>query len=602
MLEMNSIEYSRFLKALERWNQKYDPTEKMIKEPFHSPGYHTTLKGGWVHPTRSSLTYAVGLLDSGIEEYRVRAIEILEKVISLQDKDPNSPTYGIWSWFYEEPLYKMSPPDWNWANFCGKELLQIALDHFERLPEKLVEDIKDSIFHACRSIMRRNVGPSYTNIAIMGAYVTLLAGELFRWDDVLSYGKDSLRRIYEYTKYHSAFTEYNSPTYTMVAIEDISRMLSHIKDEECLKMAEYLNDVAWKCVATHFHPPTGQWAGPHSRCYNNIQGIPFWSRIQLATRGKVKLLREDEIYTDINWHRVNMRCPDKYIDYFIELNETREIREVFYKGESELSPEMKVITGVPIYPTLVATSYLTPYYCIGTFSKTDFWNQRRGLIGYSGDRERTTYFQLRCLHDGYDYSSCLLHSVQLKNYILGIVNFAIDYGDTHISLDKVKDATIRARDLRLRLEFGGYIEDIILPKSWNFKDPVVVSLSNIKISLKFPIVVFGDYPIKIEVGEDLKNKWVDLVFYSGEERRICFKDLDKAFAVLSMYITEETHNIEEAFYSINLSENKNTITAKWKTKEGLLEISANTKPGPVATLLKESKGFIDGILIEEIKS
>ena len=81
----------------------------MIKECFHSPGYHTTLKGGYVHPTRSSLTYAVALLDSDIEEYRIRAINVLNKVISLQDKDPGSSTYGIRPWFYEEPLDKMSP-------------------------------------------------------------------------------------------------------------------------------------------------------------------------------------------------------------------------------------------------------------------------------------------------------------------------------------------------------------------------------------------------------------------------------------------------------------------------------------------------------------
>ncbi|HOL55699.1 MAG TPA: hypothetical protein PK699_07345, partial [bacterium] len=67
MSQMSQSEYSRFMKALESWNEKYDPDVCMIKEPFHSPGYHTTLKGGFVHPTRESLTYAVALLDSNIE-------------------------------------------------------------------------------------------------------------------------------------------------------------------------------------------------------------------------------------------------------------------------------------------------------------------------------------------------------------------------------------------------------------------------------------------------------------------------------------------------------------------------------------------------------
>ncbi|MBN1817712.1 MAG: hypothetical protein JW828_10145 [Sedimentisphaerales bacterium] len=56
-----------FLRALEKQDQSYDPVEKMIRQPFSSPGYHTTLKGGMVHPTRTSLNYAVVLFDSGTD-------------------------------------------------------------------------------------------------------------------------------------------------------------------------------------------------------------------------------------------------------------------------------------------------------------------------------------------------------------------------------------------------------------------------------------------------------------------------------------------------------------------------------------------------------
>lgn len=102
-----------FLKALSREDERYDPAERMIRRPFSSPGYHTTLKGGYVHPTRDSLNYAVALLDSGQLERLERAEQILRRVIALQDQAPDSRTYGIWSWFLEEPLDKMSPPDWN---------------------------------------------------------------------------------------------------------------------------------------------------------------------------------------------------------------------------------------------------------------------------------------------------------------------------------------------------------------------------------------------------------------------------------------------------------------------------------------------------------
>ena len=139
-----------FLKALAEEDKRYDPAEQMIRRPFSSPGYHTTLKGGDVHPTRDSLNYAVALLNSGEPGRLERAERILRRVISLQDQDPNSRTYGIWSWFMEEPLEKMSPPDWNWADFCGAQLLQVAIDHTDRLPADLQRQVKDSILHAGR--------------------------------------------------------------------------------------------------------------------------------------------------------------------------------------------------------------------------------------------------------------------------------------------------------------------------------------------------------------------------------------------------------------------------------------------------------------------
>jgi len=220
-----------FLKALSKQDARYDPAEKMIRRPFSSPGYHTTLKGGYVHPPRDSLNYAVALLDSGEPARLKRAQDILRKVISLQDQNPNSRTYEIWSWFAEEPLEKMSPPDWNWADFCGTQLLQVAHEHMNRLPDELQQQVKDSIIHAAYSIKRRNVGPGYTNIAIMGTYVTLTAGELFGVDELTDYGKKRLKRFYDYTFEQGSFREYNSPTYTVVAIKELSRMLRRLSHQ-----------------------------------------------------------------------------------------------------------------------------------------------------------------------------------------------------------------------------------------------------------------------------------------------------------------------------------------------------------------------------------
>ncbi|MCD6290493.1 MAG: hypothetical protein J7M34_08320 [Anaerolineae bacterium] len=236
-------------RALAAWDPQYDPAARMIRRPFSSPGYHTTLTGGSVHPTRESLSYALALLDSGEPARLTQAIDILDRVLALQDINPDSPTYGIWPWFLEEPLDQMSPPDWNWADFCGTRLIQIAMDHRERLPSALAHRLDQAILHAARSIQHRDMGPHYTNIALMGTYVTYTAGEFYNETGILDYARRRLRRFYDYTREQGAFTEFNSPTYTAVAIRVLARMRRDIHDRDAHPMLDWLYNLAWADVA-----------------------------------------------------------------------------------------------------------------------------------------------------------------------------------------------------------------------------------------------------------------------------------------------------------------------------------------------------------------
>ena len=178
----------------------------------------------------------------------------MRKVIGLQDTDPESKTYGIWSWLLEEPLSEMAPPDWNWADFCGAPIAQMLVDHLSVLDEELEGLMRESLHHAARSIVRRDVGPGYTNIAIMGAGVTAAAGEVLGEPDLLDYGRDRLRRIVEHHRYHGGFNEYNSPTYTTVALYECERVLHLVKDVESRTYAEELWHACWADIAEHYHP------------------------------------------------------------------------------------------------------------------------------------------------------------------------------------------------------------------------------------------------------------------------------------------------------------------------------------------------------------
>ena len=529
-----------FLKALAEQDQNYDASARMLRTPYSSPGYHTTLKGGFVHRTRETLAYAVALLDSGDPGRLERAEQVLDRVIALQDQDPNSPTYGIWSWFLEEPLDKMSPPDWNWADFCGTQLLQVAIDHTDRLSEDLRQKVKDSILHAARAIVRRNVGPGYTNIALMGTYVTLVAGERFGVQDLSDYGCQRLRRFCDYTREKGSFTEYNSPTYTLVAIEEISRMRQHVRDVESQRLLKDLNALAWHHVARRFHPATKQWAGPHSRCYSTLLRPSTLAAIQRASAGKIEFLPEAEAWESLDAHRLKLDCPSDLFYYFTTLTWPRTEIETFERNPSKEHD-------------IVGTTYLHRDFTLASVNIGDFWNQRRPLVAYWTTPNGPAALRLRCLHDDYDYSSASLFAVQDRTDILGAVLFATDRGDTHISLDKIPSATIIARDLRVRLQFEGSLSDLTIPAKPRLDEPLVFASGPIESALCIHSAEFAGLRPTIETGRQRDEAWIDIILYQGPARQFDFSRIAEAAVVFSLSIGSSTGAPRLAVSSAHMS-------------------------------------------------
>lgn len=506
---LSAAELLRLHRALAPLHAQYDPAARMLRTPFSSPGYHTTLKGGTVHPTRTSLQYAVALMDTGDAALQERALGILRAVITLQDQDSESKTYGIWPWFLEEPLARMAPPDWNWADFCGAALLQIARDHRARLPEDVRELVDTAIRHAARSIQRRNVGPGYTNIAIMGAYVTLLTAELYGLEDLHQYALARWRRFYEYTMEHGAFSEYNSPTYTVVALEQLGYLRRHVTDPEAQRLTREIHRLAWEEIAHHFHPPSRQWAGPHSRCYRTLLGNGVLALIQRATDGRVAF-GVDEV--SLMEHRLPLPCPPDLEPYFAALTGPRDVVKTFVKSD----------------PPVVGTTHLEPAYALGSINRGDLWNQRRPLLACWGPASTPGYFRVRLLRDDHDFAAGQFFSTQRGGAVLAGVTFATDGGNTHVSLDRLTNGTVRARNLRLRFELGGAAAETRLQPPPSLRDSVTLRFGELHLQLRVLEAVFGTEVIRWEVTRGEGTVGLDLVLFHGAEREINLTELPQA--------------------------------------------------------------------------
>ncbi len=532
-LYTKSIDHKELLlKKIISQEVDYDPLVNMLLRPLHTPGYHTTLTTEdypFVHPTHQSLLYALGLLNTGASEYVERACDIIKRLLALQDRDPERDTYGIWPWFYEEPLTQMAPPDWNWADFCGKELVLIALLYGHQLSADLRDQIHQGVSCACNAIINRDVGPHYTNIAIMGAFVTLIAGELYNQQDYIDYALQRLEKLKNYTERLGTFQEFNSPPYSVIAIVELSKIYSYSVSPKAKEIVSGLLDMVWCMVAEHYHPTSQQWAGPHSRSYSTLLTNKIKSFLQIATNNKLVFFSDHELEYDVEWYGSGSRCPDIYVELFIR-KDTRILKQPYYRNEE---------TGLVKW----AETYMTPHYTIGMFRDEIMWNQTRGLVGYFENCGRSTYMQMRCLHDGYDYCSAVLSVVAEQGHLLLGIRFLTNGGDTHPNLDRIQ-GSIAATDFRLRMEFGGCLDRISIETEGT---KALVIINELPLSLDSLYAAFdetsavdsGEQGWGWEVTKEGVNYGLDLIIYSGQRKTIDFQALNKAAFLFSLAIDVE---------------------------------------------------------------
>ncbi len=527
------------LQSLAQYESEYDANVSMIKRnyTYHEGMPNTNYRGHTVHETRLAADYAVDLLDSGNSTMEKRAFDVLRKLFSLQDLRPNSSTHGLWSYFLEEPLDKMSQPDLNWADFIGTQLLQISINQRDRLPSDIAQGLDLAIIYAAGLIQRRNVGLDYTNIAIMGTHVTIVTSEIYNLTDLNNYAMDRLRRFSNFTKRNGGFTEYNSPTYTQVAINELGRMRLHAIVDEVYNLTDELYYIGWREVAQHYHRPTGQWGGPHARSYSTFLAgdtLSFlynsvnetWDpRLPLPIPADLKTHFTSPLITPYGFNRTYLRDPLGKV------------------------------------PDLIGTAYLHPWFTIGSIDWAEMWWQRRPLVAYWGTQAEPSYLQLRFLHDGFDFSDIIYYSTQNEGRVLAGLIFATDGGDVFPNFNMIKNATIVAKDFRIRFDIGGFDSNATWHLPEKPTDPIKFIFNNISVQFALPIVLFSNYS---QPGWNVSRTngilSVDYVLFSSNvNQTIKINTLGEAAAMVAVQIDDDTSAVMPP---VNVSKDS-LLEAKW---------------------------------------
>jgi len=540
------------LRPLAQREKDFNPAYQLYGMPLKSPGYHTQVPDGtWVHQTRENLEHAHDLLTWGEPQATERAKAIIEKILSLQDQNPLSATYGIWSWLYEEPLDKMSPPDWNWADFLGLKLCEILFDYTDKLSETLVGEIKSSLRHAAHSIFRRNVHAGYTNIAVKGGCVSAIAGEMLNESWLVDYGQLRLQSVVEHFNYHGGFNEYNSPTYSQVVLKICETGLRIVQNEKALQALSQIYRFEWESLSAHYHPATKQLCGPQSRTYSDFLAPQFQQFLGVRT-GIIAKGHEDI-------HAIS--CPADFLERFSKL------------PQNELETKLQHIKREAANPS-TGTVWLSGDVCLGSISQDTTWDQRRPILGYwLGENAQPVALKARLVRNGRSFASGFVWNAQSGSNLLSVFNFITDAGDFHPHFGKPVEGNFGPSDIRLYYELHGdgvqasELEDGIFElRSGAWRAVIHTCISR-----------FQGREVKWQVRNEDKLAMVEALLNSEKEEFNVLSAVEIELAVgLEIMAVSQAPN----HHPLKLAANQDsaTLQTQWQLDDSSLMLSTPTQP------------------------
>jgi hypothetical protein len=354
---------------------RFDPALNVVRDPFRPDR----------HQPHASLWYAGVLLEDGD---LVGAERIVGRVLEMQELREPDPHYGNFRWHWEDE----GIVDLNACQFVMEALLRLP---FEKLGEELRARVFEAVRLALTEAERLDVHWTYTNIHLLDVHNRVLAGQLLGDAAVVQAGADRLREWARRTKEVGAPHEFNSPTYAAVDLNCLADLANRAEDASTRQLALEMEQFVWRHVASHWHAPTMQLAGPHSRAYRrDVVGASGFLKVVLyKLLGAERLLAASPYYdgpgaeghlivAGIDYH-----CPPDAEAMFRE-PATRDVRETV-----GLSPRCE--TRTQITPGFALGTMTRPY---GVGEPPEPWPMDTACIAYwkrEGDAPGVLYTRYR---------------------------------------------------------------------------------------------------------------------------------------------------------------------------------------------------------------
>lgn len=230
---------------------------------FNPRAYYlpATTDTGSLDSPRGAAALAEGLLAQGSPESIRIAEEILAAILEAQEIRSGAAHRGNFLWMFDGEAVS----DLNSVEFTLRSLIPMMIAHGDRLSAATQERVLEAIRLGLEEIASMNVAITYTNVATMDCMNTILGGELLNDAAIAARGYARLKELERETLSYGTFCEFNTPTYTRVTHDALTRLARYTKQEEAAIRGRALRARLALTAALHVHPFTGRWAGPHGR-------------------------------------------------------------------------------------------------------------------------------------------------------------------------------------------------------------------------------------------------------------------------------------------------------------------------------------------------
>ena len=234
------------------------------------------------HMLPQTAWYSVGLLLRDGPGDRDRAIRALDTVLDHQYDEPGEVWHGTFTLVHEIPPPRPGARMWvdydpNWRQFIGCTLLLILRRLGDLVPGPLVGRIDRALRLAVEGEHAeadgRRIPDSYSNIALMQAYVEVEAGHRLGEPTWVAAGEDRARRAVARFDRHGAFDEFNSPTYHGIDLKALGLWRGHSSSAVLTELGARVEAELWDDAARWYHAGLRQVAGPYTRAYGMDLGV-----------------------------------------------------------------------------------------------------------------------------------------------------------------------------------------------------------------------------------------------------------------------------------------------------------------------------------------